>query len=109
MTNALVSDSDVEKALDYLRDTARQYAEAKADRIFAEEYRKTLKAILMRETEGPIGAQEREAYAHPKYVAHLESLRKAVIEEETYRARRAAAEMKIETWRSWSANTRGKL
>lgn len=107
MSNQLVSDADVEKALDFLRDNAVPAASAKAERIFCEEYRKSLKALLMKEhVSESIGAQEREAYAAPQYREHLEKLRQAVFEEERLRALRSAAEMKIEAWRTMNANYR---
>ena len=49
MNNQLVSDADIEKALDYLRDTAVSAAESKAARVYLEEYRKCLKAMIMQE------------------------------------------------------------
>lgn len=107
MNNQLVSDADVERALDFLRDNAAEAARAKAERVFCEEYRKSVKALLMAEkVEESIGAQERFAYSHPTYLAHLEKLKAAVFEDERLRALRGAAEMKIEAWRTMGANYR---
>ena len=39
------------KCLDYLRDNAPAYAQAKANRVYLEEYRKSLKAIEMAKAE----------------------------------------------------------
>lgn len=102
-----VTEEQVQHALDYLRDSASAAAEAKAERIFCDEYRKSLKAMLMQESgEKAINAQERDAYADGRYTAHLEKLKKAVYEDEFNRARRVAAEMKIEAWRTQQANIR---
>lgn len=107
MSNQLISDAEVERALDFLRDNAVPAAQAKAERVFCEEYRKTLKAMLMQQhSKESIGAQEREAYAAPQYVDHLGKLKAAVFEEERLRALRSAAEMKIEAWRTMNANYR---
>lgn len=107
MSNQLVSDADVERALDFLRDNAAEAARAKAERVFCEEYRKSVKALLMAEKiEESIGAQERFAYSHPTYMAHLEKLKAAVFEDERLRALRGAAEMKINAWQTMSANYR---
>ena len=57
-------------------------------------------------TDLPISAQEREALAHPKYLAHLEELKKAVFNDENMRALRVGAEAKIEAWRTKQANIR---
>lgn len=108
--NQLISDADVERALDYLRDTAKSYAAAKGRRILLEEQRKSVKAVIMSHHAAlPLGAQEREAYAAPEYRDHLEKIRAAVQEEEEFRGLRVAAETKLECWRTWSANLRGKL
>ena len=48
---------------------APAFAKAKAERMYLEEFRKSKKALLMQQHgEKPIGAQEREAYAHADYI-----------------------------------------
>jgi hypothetical protein len=77
-------DRDPHKAVDYILLNGKKFAKAKAERCYIEEYRKSLKAILMkRSMENAIGAQEREAYAHPEYVQLLEGLREASSGRET--------------------------
>jgi len=101
---------DPQRALRDIAKTAPLYAQAKADRIYCDEYRKSLKAILMKQAikEGfeAANAQEREAYAHPEYVKHLEALREAVQVEESLRWRMVAAEAAVEVWRSQEASNR---
>ena len=100
---------DVMKCLDYIRDHAKQYAQAKANRVYLEEYRKTLKARLMAQQLGdPVNAQERYAYAHPEYAELLEGLKVAIEQEENLRWKLIAAQAKIEVWRSLSANQRAE-
>ena len=100
---------DVYKCLDYIRDNAKQYAQAKANRVYLEEYRKTLKARLMAQQLGdPVNAQERYAYAHPEYAELLEGLKVAIEQEENLRWKLIAAQAKIEVWRSLSANQRAE-
>jgi len=102
-----ISDGDLEKALDWLRDNAQAAAHAKAERVYCEEYRKSLKAVLMKQhAQSALGVQEREAYADERYLMHLDKLRTAVFEDERNRALRVAAELKIEVWRTQSANIR---
>ena len=111
MTNrSHITDDEIDKALDYLRDNARDAAQARADRIYVEEYRKVIKAQIMKE-HGDKSAviQEREAYADPRYVAHLEAIKEAVLEDEGHRFLRAAADAKIEAWRTQSSNTRARV
>lgn len=102
-----ITDEEIEKALDYLRDNATHAAVAKGERVFAEEYRKSLKAILASQSnETSEHARSDFAYSHPKYLEHLEALKTAVIEDENNRGLRVAAEAKIEAWRTMSSNQR---
>ena len=100
---------NIYKGLDYIRDHAKQYAQAKANRVYLEEYRKTLKARLMAQQLGdPVNAQERFAYAHPEYAELLDGLKVAIEQEENLRWKLIAAQAKIEVWRSLSANQRAE-
>lgn len=107
---SFITDDEIDKALDYLRDNARDAAQAKADRVYVEEYRKVLKAQLMKEHGTLSGVlQEREAYSDPRYIEHLEAIRQAVISDEQHRFMRVAAEAKIEAWRTQSSNMRANV
>ena len=98
------------RSLDYLRDNAPAYAKAKSERVYLEEFRKTKKALLMREAEvaghKSAATQEREAYANPEYLVVLDGLRAAVEEEERYRWMMVAAQAKIEAWRTLESSRR---
>lgn len=104
---SFITDVEIDKALDYLRDNARDAAQAKADRVYVEEFRKVIKATLMKE-HGSLSAvlQEREAYADPRYLQHLEAIREAVQADEHHRFLRGAADAKIGAWQTQSANHR---
>lgn len=99
-------------ALDFIRDNAKTYAKAKADRVYLEEFRKTRKALCMKAAERAgattAAAQEREAYADPEYVQLLEGLQEATEREETLRWLMVAAQAKIEAWRTIEANRRAE-
>lgn len=98
---------DPNKAVDFIRNNADAYAFAKAHRMYVEEYRKSLKALLMkRSLETAVNAQEREAYSDEEYRAHLQAIFEAVREEETFRWKMVAAEARIEVWRSQEASKR---
>ena len=98
---------DPQAALKSMWDLAPQYASAKGQRVYLEEYRKTLKATLMKECrETAIGAQEREAYAAPEYAELLKGLQAAVEAEETLRWRLVSAQAAVEVWRSQEASNR---
>lgn len=106
------SEINIFLALDFIRDHAKIYAEAKAKRIYLEEYRKTKKALCMRAAElrgvSAANAQERDAYSHPEYIELLEGLKAAVEEEEKLRWMFVAAQAKIEVWRTIEANRRAE-
>ena len=100
---------DPNKAVDYIIANAGKFAKAKSERVYIEEYRKSLKSILMkRSMEDTIGAQEREAYAHPEYTQLLEGLRDAVEQEEKLRWDLIAAQARVEIWRTQQANLRAE-
>ena len=97
------------KALDFIRDNAHEYAEAKANVYYLTEYRKTLKAKLMAaSTEKTESAKETFAYSNPEYEKHLEAIRIAVSEAERLRWLMVAAEAKIEVWRSLESSARAE-
>ncbi len=105
-----MTEIDIFKVLDFIRDNAKKYAKAKASRVYLEEYRKSKKAMLMQEAAlegiGAANAQEVRAYAHPDYLAVLEGIKEAVEMEEGLRWTLIAAQAKAEVWRSLQANSR---
>ena len=106
----MIDETDIEKALDFLRDNAEEAAQAIANRIYMEEYRKTVKAEIMREhVDKPVNAQEREAYADGRYRAHLEAMQMAIYEAEKIQFLCKAAEAKIKAWQTFSANARPRV
>ena len=98
---------DPQKHLRRMWGNAPKLAQAKANRVYMEEFRKTLKSQLMKTCGSEaIGAQEREAYAHADYVAHLEALKTAVQEEEVLRWRMVTDQASVDVWRSQNASNR---
>lgn len=94
-------------AVDFIYKESTKYAHAKAHRIYMEEYRKSLKAILMkRSMENTVNAQEREAYSHKEYLQHLEAIKDAIEKEEELRWQMVAKQAEIEVWRSQEASNR---
>lgn len=96
--------------LNFIRDNAKIFAQAKANRVYMEEARKSMKAVKMKEAQeaGATSAaiQEREAYASEDYLKHLEALRIAVEEEERLRWLMIAAESRISAWQTIEATKR---
>jgi len=99
-----------EQAAQTIRDKAPAYGEAKAQRVYLEEFRKSKKALLMKDalTLGieAANAQEREAYAHPSYQQLIRGLAEAIEKEETLRWEIEAARLDIEIFRSREATNR---
>lgn len=103
----MIDEKDIERAVYWLAQNAEAIGQARAEMVFADEYRKSLRAMLMTESnETAVNAREQFAYAHPKYVAHLNEIKRTVLNYEKMRAMREAAMMKIEAWRSMNANYR---
>ena len=100
---------DPQKAVDFIRDHGAKLAHAKATRIYLEEFRKSKKALLMKQSlETAVNAQERDAYSHPEYLQLLNDLRAAVEAEEALKWHMVAAEARIEVWRSQEASNRAE-
>ena len=97
-------------AVDFIIKHAPLYAKAKSERVHLEEFRKSKKALLMKDAMvagfDSAASQEREAYAHPDYRALLQGLAAAIEKEETLKWQLTAAQMKTEVWRTESANDR---
>jgi len=105
----VISETALEKALDYLRDTAETTAQMRANRLYLEDYSRVLKAIIMSEhLAEPVNAQERYAFADIRFKNHLEGLKQAIFEDEKNRFLRDAASVKINVWQSQCANERAQ-
>lgn len=104
---SFITDEEIEKALDWLRDNALPAAKARAERLYVEDYARVLKARIMKEhPKLSAVAQEREAYADQRYLQHLEAIRQAVEEDARITFLRGAAESKLEAWRTMAATER---
>lgn len=105
----MISDEALEKALDYLRDTAESAAQKRADRLYLDDFSRVLRATIMAEhLAEPVNAQERHAYSDIRFKNHIEGLKQAIFEDEKARFLRDAAAVKIEVWRSQQANMRAE-
>lgn len=100
--------SDENKARLYK--TAEDLAKYKGQRIAYENYRKILKARLMKEAlknkHTSVQAQEREAYAHPDYERVVEAIQIATEEETKAYWELTMFQTEIEVWRTQQANNR---
>ena len=97
----MITQKDVEKALDFLRDSADEAAINRANRIYMEEFRKSLKAQLMSDNmDMAVNAQEREAYRNIEYITHLQAMKEAIFSDEKLRFLIDAAKAKISAWQT---------
>ena len=101
-----------EEAAQTIRDKAPAYGEAKAQRVYLEEYKRTKRALLMKDALRlgieSAAAQEREAYADPAYHQLLKGLAVAIEAEETLKWEMESARLDIEIWRSREATNRNQ-
>ena len=100
---------DPQEAVDYMLRTAPRFAQARAQRLHIEEFRKSKKALLMQQSDGKtVSEREAYAYAHPEYVQLLDGYKVAVEAEETFRWKLKAAELEVDIWRSREASNRSQ-
>lgn len=107
MTQRIVTDEDLSKALDWLRDNAPAIGEAKARLVKAGHMLKHIEALLfLASEEKSAEARKSSARASDKYLDAINEEAFAAGEYEKMKALREAAALKIESWRSEQANYR---
>ena len=106
------SDEIIERRLNELRETAKKFAKAIANREHLDEFKKSKLAILMKKYErngfASAVAQEREARADDEYIALLDGLKAAVESSEALRWELKIAEIGAEVWRTQQASRRAE-
>lgn len=99
---------DPHEAINYMIRHSAEYAQAKAQVTYLEEFRKSKKAMLFSTAIGnTIADKDNYAYSHPEYLEVLDGLKKAVEKAETLRWMLVAAQARIDVWRSQEASNRG--
>jgi len=99
---------DPNEAIDYMIKHSAEYAQAKSQVTYLEEFRKSKKAMLFSAAIGnTIADKDNYAYSHPEYLAVLDGLKDAVEKAETLRWMLIAAQARIDVWRSQEASNRG--
>lgn len=90
-----------------------EFAQAQAEADHLAEFRKSKKALLMKEAEvsgvKTAAIQERDAYAHPEYVALLHGLKTATERALSCKWRLELARMRFEWARTKAANRRAEM
>lgn len=103
-----------EERFQELNDLSVLYSVAESKRRHLHEFRKSKKAILMKEYEktNPKSsgkAQEREAYAHPEYLELLEGLKYATEEALLVKYKMDIIQMRFDAWRSKESTRRAEI
>jgi hypothetical protein len=106
--------SDIEETrFQQLEELALQYAEAQANAEHLGEFRKSKKALLMKEAEvsgiKTAAIQERDAYAHSDYIKLLDGLKAATERALSCKWRLELARMRFEWARTKAANRRAEM
>jgi hypothetical protein len=108
----IMTDVQTEQRMEVLRQLIRDQAKAKHDRVRLEHYRKVKKAQLMKRAEQDghhtVGAQEREAYAHPEYEKLIEGLAAATEQETESWWLLQMEQWKFDAWRTRMASERAE-
>lgn len=105
----MISDAEIDRALQYLRDNAEKDAQARAERLYLEQWIKTVLAQEQAKVNASsMAAAEMQARASSPYVAALEAYKQAIFEDERRRFLRSAAETRVEAWRTQSSNLRAE-
>lgn len=95
------------EAIDYMIRHSAEYAQAKAQVTYLEEFRKSKKAMLFSVAIGnTIADRENQAYSHPEYLAVLDGLKEAVEKAESLRWMLVAAQARIDVYRTQEASNR---
>lgn len=105
----MIEQTKVERALEYLAHSAKQYAQAVASQHYLEEKRKIVKAVEFtkaRERNITVADAENAALASPLYHASLEELKEVEYTQEEIRALRAAAEATIRLFQTQESSRR---
>lgn len=107
MSDRIVTNSDLQKALDFLRDSANDLGLAKARAVKAGHMIKHIEAIEFKASDATSNdKRQADARTSDSYVDAINEDAYAAGELAKLQALREAAAMKIESWRSEQANYR---
>lgn len=105
----MISDAQVEQALDYLRDSAKQAAVARAQAKTLEKYLGVVEAQQKASSRSSSNAAAQDsARASPEYKAALDGWEEAVRRDGEFTMLREAASARIEAWRTMCSNARAE-
>lgn len=103
----MITDQQIEAALDYLRDSAKEAAVARSQAKTLEKYLGVVEAQQKQISRGMSNAAAQDAArSSPEYKQALDAWEEAVRRDGEFTMLREAASARIEAWRSMSANNR---
>lgn len=102
----MISDARVEKAVEFLRDSSDEHAQA-SGAIKMYEYKiKRAKALAFMAADGSIALREAIAETSKEVAQAVDEYREMIVKERLIRDQREAAGLLIEVWRTMQANNR---
>lgn len=106
----MITEEDIDKALEYLRDSAKQAAVARSQAKVLEKYVHVVEAQQkqIRQGKDSNAAAQDAARASPEYRQALDAWAEAVRMDGEYTMLREAAAARIEAWRSMEATRRAE-
>ena len=103
----MISDDQVEQALDYLRTSAPKAAVARSQARTLEKFLGVVEAEQKSMTRGLSNAAAQDAArSSPEYKQALNAWNEAVRQDCEYTMLREAADARIQAWRTWQATNR---
>ena len=100
----MIDYNDADKALNYLKGTDREAAQAKALLSALDDQKKTILAVEFLNCEGSAAERSQRALASDMYIEHIIKVKDATFDFELLRNQRKSAELQIEMWRSVNSN-----
>jgi hypothetical protein len=105
----MIPESDIEKAVDYLRQSAQEAAQARANVKYLAEFLKVKRSQLKNAMTGTSdAAAETKALADPAYLEVLEGYKAAVEKDAFHGFKREAAVAMIDAWRTQQSSLRAE-
>lgn len=98
----MIEFKDAENANDYIQAKSQDYAKATAEREYLDEQIKIIEATIMNTIDGAEHTKKAFARSHESYKEKVEKRKEQRLKEIYYRTKIAAAQAKIDLWRSYN-------
>jgi len=103
----MITDREAEASVNYLKKSAREYAEAKANSDYLKDYSKSILEVIAADS-GESSATAKKSYAlrNVVFIEYLSEAKEAVQTFERLKAMMVAAQAQIDVYRTQQANRR---